>query len=325
MKALYSNLLIALSVGIGFGTSALGQDYPNRSVKVLLGYPAGAGALDSVVRATAQALSQTLGQSFVVDNKPGAGGTIATAQAAQSSADGYTLLAATTGELEIAPYLRKSLPYDTLRDLTPIGMIFSTPMYLSTNPQTKIKTIKDLISEAKVNPGKFSHGSSGIGSPHHIMVEAFAAAAGIKLTHIPYKGSNQTIPALLSGEVQLIMATYGSASQLLGSGKMILLGVSSEKRVPYTPDVASISEEIPGYDFASEQGLLGPSGLPPEVLAKLSRGLKAAIEAPSMQEYAKKWGFPPPVWISPEAYREKIRHNLKKYEQAIKIANIQPN
>lgn len=325
MKAPYSKLLIALGVGIGFATSAQAQDYPNRPVKVLLGYPAGAGALDFVVRVTAQSLSQTLGQSFVVDNKPGAGGTIATAQAAQSPADGYTLLAATTGELEIAPYLGKALPYDTLRDLAPIGMIFSSPLYLTTNPQTKIRTIKELISEAKAHPGRFSYGSSGVGSPHHIMVEAFAAAAGIKLVHVPYKGSNQTVPALLSGEVQLIMATYGNASPFLGSGKIILLGLSSEKRLPYTPDVPSIAEEFPGYDFVSEQGLLGPAGLPADIQAKLSRALKLAIEAPSMQEHARKWGFAPPVWITPESYREKIRLNLKRYEQAVRIANIQAN
>lgn len=229
MNGLFRHLLIGLGGLIGFGTGALGQDFPNRPVRILVGYTAGS-LPDLAARSIAQALSKNFGQSFVVENKPGAGATLATDIAAKSPADGYTLLLGETGQLEMAPYLFKALPYDTLRDLAPIGLVASAPVIFVSNLKTQIKTIRDLIREAKANPGKLNYGSSGIGSFHQIVFEAFNAAAGVKLTHIPFKGSTQTLPALLAGEVQVIPASVVNA--MTNATKINLLGVSSLKRGP---------------------------------------------------------------------------------------------
>ena len=177
MKALLNQLLI-FSAGLIFFGSAFGQEYPNRSVRIFVGYPPG-GVPDFVARTIGQSFSQTFGQQFVVENKPGAGGTLATDLVAKSPADGYTLLSGETGQLEIAPYLFKALPYDTLRDLTPISLVGITPGIFVSSSRSQIRTIQDLIREAKANPGKLNYGSAGIGSIHHILWEAFSAAAEI--------------------------------------------------------------------------------------------------------------------------------------------------
>ena len=322
MKTLFA-LLAAIGGLVGLGSSALGQDYPNRAVRILVGYPPG-GIPDLVTRATGQALSQILGQQFVVENKPGASATLATDLVAKAPADGYTLLTGETGQLEIAPYLFKALPYDTLRDLTPISHISSTTIVFVANSKSNIRTIKDLIREAKANPGKLNYGSSGIGSIHHIIFEAFNAAAGIKMTHIPYKGAQLTLAALLSGEVHAMMTGLGVVTAQRQAGTVTLIGVTSAERYPFTPDIPPISDELKDFDFSSEAGILAPAGLPPEVLAKLSRSIKAAVETPDVQDRFKKLGLVL-SWTTPEAYREKIRQNLKKFEQVVRTANIQAN
>ena len=322
MKALFA-LPIAIMGLVGFVTSALGQDYPTRSVKILVGYPPG-GAPDVIARTAGQALSQILGQQFVVENKPGAGATLATDLAAKAPADGYTLLAGETGQLEIAPYLFKTLPYDTLRDLTPISHISSTAGIFVSNAKSNIRTIKDLIREAKANPGKLNYGSSGIGTIHHIIFAAFTAAAGIEMTHIPYKGAPLTLPALLSGEVHAMMTSLGVVNAQRQAGTINLLGVTSAERYPFTPDIPPVADDLKGFDFSSEVGILAPARLPPEVLAKLSKSIKAAVETPDVQDRFKKLGLVL-TWTTPEGYREKIRQNLKKYEQVIRTANIQAN
>ncbi len=323
MRALFKHLLIAMTGLIAVGTSALAQDYPNRTVRILVGYPPGS-APDLAARTIGQSLSQTFGQPFVPENKAGAGGTIATDLVAKSPADGYTLLLGETGQLEIAPYLFKALPYDTLRDFAPISTFYSTPLIFVSNPNTQIRTIKDLVREAKANPGKLNFGSSGIGSIHHIIFEAFNAAAGVKITHIPFKGSTQTIPALLSGEVHVIPGSLSVVSAQVRAGTVNPLGVTSIDRYPFAPDVPPIAEEIKGFDFSSELGLLAPAGLAPDSLAKLSRAMKVAIDAPSLRDQYKNLGVVF-AWSTPESYREKIRQNLKKYEQVIRSANIQAN
>lgn len=323
MRTVFKLLLIVAAGLSGFGSSALGQDYPNKTVRIFVGYPPG-GVPDFVARTIGQALSQTFGQQFVVENKPGAGGTLATDLVAKSPADGYALLSGETGQLEIAPYLFKTLPYDTLRDLTPIALVGITPGIFVSSSRSQIRTIQDLIREAKASPGKLNYGSAGIGSIHHILWEAFSAAAGVKMTHIPFKGSPLTLPALLSGEIHLMMTSLGVVNAQRQAGTINLLGVTSSERFPFTPDVPPIAEDLKGFDFSSETGILAPAGLPPDVLAKLSRTMKAAVESQDMQDRYKKFGLVL-TWTTPEAYRNKIRQNLGKYEQVIRTANIQAN
>ena len=320
-----SNLkrLFAVTCAIAAFTSGAGaQDYPTRPVKIIVGYVAGGGP-DSVARALAQKMSESLGQSFVVENRPGAGGTLATGIVAKSPADGYTLLAGETGQLVIAPYIYKTLTYNTLKDFTPVGLATTEAVFLVASPKSNIKTMADLIREAKANPGKISYGSSGVGTIHHITAEVFKSGAGIDMQHIPYKGSSQSVPAILAGDVPVLMSGFGSVAPHIRSGKLNLLAITTAKRLPSMPDAPTIGDLIKGYDFPSETGLLAPAGLPPAVLAKLSNAIKLATESPEFLARFKDTGTVP-SYKNPGEYTENLKANLKKYELAVSLANIQP-
>ncbi len=298
------------------------QDYPNRSVKIVVGYVAGGGP-DAVARSLALELSKVLGQPFVVENRPGAGGTLSTKQVAAAPADGYTLLAGETGQLVIAPFLFKSLSYDPVKDLTPIGLATTEILLMVSNPKTNIKTIQDLTREAKANPGKLNYGSSGLGSIHHIAMEAFKADAGINITHVPYKGSGQSVPALLGGEVQILMTGYTAMWPQIVAGSANLLAVTSPRRFRGAPDTPALSEVVKGYDFTSEVGLLGPAGLPPEVVDKLSNALRTVLSKPDVRTKLEA-GSRQVTWSTAGEYAESIQQSLKRYQRAVKLANIQP-
>ena len=304
--------------------SALAQDYPNKPIKLVVGYVPG-GSPDSLARILGEQLTQILGQQIIVDNRPGAGGTLASAAVAKAPADGYTLMVGETGQMVIAPYLMKGLPYDPVKDFTPIGLVGSTPLVLAVNPKTsKLKTVKDLIREAKANPGKLSYGSSGIGSIHHVAAEVFKADAGIDLLHVPYKGTGQSVPGLLAGDVPVLMTSLTGVLSHVRAGTVNLLAVSSATRYPGTPDTPTIGETIKGYDYSSEMGILAPANLPPPILDKLVKAVREAAGRPDLQEKMKAASIIVNVG-TPEAYAENIRQNLKKYERAVKLANVQAN
>ena len=322
MKSGLKRLLLVASVIAAFSGGTIAQEYPTRPVKIIVGYVPG-GAPDTIARALAQRLSETMGQPFVVENRPGAGGTLATGIVAKSPADGYTLLAGETGQLVIAPYIYKSLPYNTLKDFTPVSMATSEAVLLVADPKSNIKTLADLIREAKANPGKISYGSSGIGTIHHITAEVFKSGAGIDMQHIPYKGSGQSVPAILAGDVPVLMSGFGSVAAHIRSGNLNLLGVTTAKRLPSLPDAPAIGDLIKGYDFPSETGILAPAGLPPAVLTKLAAAIKQATESQEFIARFKDTGTVP-AYKTPAEYAEIIKANLKKYEQAVSVAKVLP-
>ena len=298
--------------------------YPSKPVKILVGYAPG-GTPDIIARTLAERLGIELGQSFIVENRPGAGGTLATSVAAQSPADGYTLLVADIGQLAIAPYLFKRLNYDPITSFAPVSLAGITPMFLATNAKTSnIKNIQDLISQAKERPGTINYGSSGIGSIHQIAMEVFMARAGFKLTHIPYKGSGQSVPALLGGEVPVLMTALPTVGPYAAKGEVNLLAVTSAQRYPDMPDVPSIAELVDGYDYPSEVGVLAPAGTPQEVLATLAEAIRKALDTDAMRERFKTLGSIP-AWSTPAEYARNIRRNLDKYGEAVRLANIQAN
>jgi len=304
-------------------TAALAEDYPTHPVKFLVGYSPG-GAPDTVARMLGQRLSQILKQPFVIENRPGAGGTLATTQTAKAAADGYTLLVADIGQLAIAPYLFKELPYDPVKDFTPIGLAALAPMVLISNAKTtNIKNLADLIRTAKASPGTLNYASAGIGSIHHIAMEMFKSDAGLNITHIPYKGSSQSVPALLGGEVQLALSGFTAVVPFAKTGQVNLLAVTSAKRFPDAPEVPSLSESYKGYDYAAEIGILGPAGLAPEIVSKLSGAMKTALEEPEIREKLNALGLLH-SWLSPQDYAENIRQNLKKFKRAVEISHAAP-
>ncbi len=312
-----SIFLLAALLGV---SGVVAQEYPSRPVRLLVGYPPG-GSPDAVARLLAPKLTQSLGQAFVVENKPGAGATVATAEVARSAADGYTLLLAETAQLVIAPYIYKALGYDTLKDLAPVALVSSTPMVLVAGTKNmQIKTLNELIREAKARPGKLNFGSLGAGSIHALGIEAMKAALGINITQIPYKGGVAAVAAVMSGEIEL---TFSSLSTVKTMGERAhIIAVSSIDRDAQLPDIPAISEVIKGYDFSSQCGLLAPAGTPAAVVAKLSGAIKTAVYSPDVQDRFKFLGLATNL-TSPDGYTENLRKELDKYARAVKLANIQ--
>lgn len=323
MKLTFKQWLIAIAALMIVAPNALSQDYPNKPVKVVLGYVPG-GGIDFMARTLSQKLAQILGQSFIVENKPGAGGTLAAAYVAKAPADGYTLLIGETSQLVIAPHTYKGLPYDPIKDLAPVSLVTTTSLVLVSNARTAIKTLPDLIREAKANPGKLSYGSSGIGSIHHLSMEVFKAGSGLDVEHIPYKGSGQSITAVLGGEIPLLLTSMTAAGPHIQSGRLNLIATTSAARMPTHSNIPSFSEFVKDYDYSVENGLLAPAGMPPEVMAKLSKAVKQALESPDFIEKFKNTPGSTIKWTSPEEYTENLRRNLRKYERAVKLAKLQP-
>lgn len=325
MKAILKLCLCAVFATL-WSSAALAQGYPNRPIKLIVGYVPGATGPDFSARTVAPKLAQLLGQSVIVENKPGAGGTIATAMVANSPADGYTLLLGETGQLEIAPHIYKALPYKTLTDLTPIGMMTDGAgiVIVANTKTTSIRTLADLIREAKANPGKLSYGSAGIGSIHHLVMETFKDGVGIDVTHIPYKGGGQALPAFLAGDVPILVAAYQTVGPHVQAGSAVVLAATGGKRLPALPNVPSLSEYVKDYSMESQLGILGPANMPPDVVKKLSAALKAALESPEIRETLGAGGTRPIRWTTAEEYADIIRDNLKKFERAIRLANVKP-
>lgn len=322
MKSKLKQWFLATVGALAISGPVLAQDYPVRPVKLIVGYVAGGGP-DMVARAFGQKLSEILGQPFVVENRAGAGGVLATGVVAKSPADGYTLLVGETGQLVIAPFTNKNISYNTLRDLAPIALVTSEPLLLVTNAKFPQKTVQDLIKEAKANPGKLSYGSSGIGTIHHIAGEVFKAEAGVDMVHVPYKGSGQSVPGALAGDVPVLVTSYAGAGPHIRSGALNLLAVTSPGRLPSAPNVPALSELIKGYDYQSEMGFLAPAGLPPAVLNKLSAAIKQASESPDLLARFKDTATV--VSFRPAGeYTENLKRNLGRYERAVKLANVQP-
>lgn len=315
--------LISTALGVFLAAGGVSaQGFPNKPIRLLVGYVPG-GTPDLVARVVGNRLSQILGQAVVVDNRPGAGGTLATEIVARAPADGYTLLLGETGQLVIAPFITKNLRYDTLRDLTPIALLGSTPLVLVVNAKmSETKNIGQLLRDAKTQPGQ-NYGSSGVGSIHHIAMEAMLADAGVVMNHVPYKGSGQSVPAILSGEIPLLMTSLTTVFPHVKAGTVRLLAVTSAARYKETPDVPSVSEFIKGYDFSSESGILAPANLPPAIMARLSNALKEAMVSQEVLEKLSA-GSVIPTWTTPEGYRDNIVVNLKKYERAVKTSKVEP-
>jgi tripartite-type tricarboxylate transporter receptor subunit TctC len=307
--------LLALA---GWVDAAIAQEYPAKPVKIMVPYAAG-GAPDVIARLVGQRLSEVWSQQFVVENRTGAGGITATVAVAKAPADGYTLLVADIAQLAINPYLFSKLPYDTLKDLAPISLAAVTPMFVAVNPTAQINSFEELVSKAKAQPGRLSYGSAGIGSVHHIAMESINAGSAIQILHVPYKGSGQSVPAFLGGEVQVVVSALPALGPHVRAGKVKLLAVTAPHRFYQAPEVPSVAEFLPGYDFASEIGFLAPAGTPPALVSKLSAEIVKALKHPDVQSRLAAVGSES-VGTTPQAYTENIRRNLEKYSTAVRIS-----
>jgi len=292
--------------------------YPTRPVRIIVPFPPG-GSNDILGRFIGQKLSERLGQTTVIDNRPGADGIIGTDIAAKSVPNGYTLLVVSTS-YAMNPAVHK-LPYDPLKSLVPVALIGTGPNLVAVTPSLPVNSMKDLIALAKAKPGQLRYASSGIGGFNHFGGELLKSAAGIDIVHIPYKGGGPAMIDVMSGQVEILVSTLIQALPHIRSGKLKALGVGSAKRTPVLPDVPVIAETIPGYDGSIWWGLLAPAGLPAPVLARLNTEIGVILRDP---ETAKRLAAEAaePVVAPPEAFGKIIADDIAKFTRVAKQAGI---
>ncbi len=292
------------------------QGFPSRSIRLVVPYGAG-GSPDVLARVLGQRLGENIGQQVVVDNRPGAGGIIAAEIVAKSPADGYTLFIADTGHVAINPSLYPKLPYDPLRDFTPVTLAVSTPLFMAVNAALHIDTVKQLIDYARAKPGVL-YGSSGNGSSHHLGIELFRLLTGVNLVHVPYKGVAQSVPAVITGDVAVIFAALPSLAPHVKTGKIRLIAVGTAKRTPIMPDVPTIAESgAPGFEIDADIGFLAPIGTSREVVAKLNAEIVRVLGTPDITQRLAGLGIET-VGTSPEQYADAIRAKILKYGKLVK-------
>jgi tripartite-type tricarboxylate transporter receptor subunit TctC len=298
---------------------AFAQAYPDKPVRILVGFSPG-GFTDVLGRLIGQKLQERLGQPFVVENKPGAAGTIAADAVAKAKPDGYTLLMGHSNSNSIAPALYPKLPYDVIKDFTPIVLVASTPFMLTVHPSVPATDVKSFVAYAKTHPLRYA--SSGQGSGQHLAAEQFIQQTGVTMTHIPYKGSGQAITDLLSGQVELNFESPPNTLQHIKAGKLKALGITSAKRSSLLPDVPTIAEQgLPGYDIIQWFGIFGPPGMPKPIVDKLNSEINAIMKSPEFAEKVQSQGGLV-IGGTPEEFAAYIKSDVPKWDKLVKAANI---
>jgi tripartite-type tricarboxylate transporter receptor subunit TctC len=300
------------------------DDYPNRTVRIIVPFAPG-GSTDVVARILADKLGTELKQSFVVENRSGAGGNIGADAVAKASPDGYTLLMGTTGVLAINKYLYKEMSFDPERDLVPVSYTSLITNILVVNPQVPAKTVSELVALARAKPGSLTFASSGAGSSTHLSAELFKSMAGVDILHVPYKGSSQAITDLMGGQVTMLFDNAPSSIPFVEQGKLRALAVTSTKRLPNLPDVPTLDEAgVKGYESLSWSGIMAPAGTPKRVIDKLNAAIEKILRDPDVKQRFASLGVDP-VGGPPEAFSRHIRAESEKWARVVKTANITLN
>jgi tripartite-type tricarboxylate transporter receptor subunit TctC len=296
------------------------QEYPAKPIRWIIPYPPG-GTSDFLARLIGQKMTESWKQTVIIDNRTGANGNIGTEAAARAPADGYTmLLVATTFAMN--PSVYPNLPFDSERDFTAVTMILWQPYLLSVHPSLPVTSMKQLIALAKAKPGALDYSSGGVGNATHIAAERFAALAGIQLNHVPYRGVGLSIPALLTGEVQMTMASSVAVAPYIKSGRIRILAVTGNRRVPTLPDILTVAEAgLPGFEEGNWQCVLVPSKTPRPVISRLNQELVRIVKLPDVTEQILRTGSDV-IANSPEESSTTVRQDIKKYATVIKALNI---
>ena len=296
------------------------QSYPLKPVHMLVGFTAG-GSTDVTARMVAQKLSETLGRSVVVENRPGASGSIAIERVVASAADGYTLLVMSAGSA-IQPALRVKLPYDLGRDLAPVSLLVVGPYLLVVHPSVPARNVKELIALARSQRGKLNYGSSGSGSSAHLAAALFNLMAKINIVHVPYKGAAEFVIANAAGDIDMSFSSISAALPLMGAGKLRPLAVSVAKRVSLMPTIPTVAESgLPGYDRSSWIGVLAPAGVPKDIIARLNAAIGKVVNTPEMTESLFKQGLEPQT-NTPEQFAALLRNELAQNVKLIELAGV---
>ena len=313
-------LAVACAAASFTATAVHAQAYPTKPIRLIVPFPAG-GATDLFARSLSQKLSERLGQSVVVDNKPGAGGTLGSDLAAKAPADGYTLLLSTTSTHSIGPNLNPRIPYDAMRDFTPIGQVGNAPSIMLVPNSSPAKTVKEWIDFARQNPGRLNYASSGNGTIVQLTAELFKSQANLFVVHIPYKGTALAIPDLVSGKVDVLFDSLPTGLPHVRDGRLRALGVTSAKRTPLAPDLPPISDVLPGYESTTWFGLFGPRGLPPEVVARVNTAANQVLKDPEVVDKLTRLGIEP-AGGTPAQFSAMLGSELAKWKKIINERKI---
>ncbi len=320
MKSLISAALLALPLALG-ASAASAQAYPSKPIRWLVPYPAGGGS-DFLARTIGQQLSTQIGQSVVVENKPGGNTAIAASDVARAPADGYTVLSADNGTMVFNTALYGKLSYNPDKDLTPVTLMGRFPMILVVGPGSDAKDARDFIAKAKAAPGKISYGSAGAGSPHHLAMEMLKSRTGVHMVHIPYRGAAPALADLAGGQIPVMMVDMAAGAAFIKSGKIRPLAVANDKRLPQLPDVPTFDElGVKGVESAALVGLVGPAALPADVKATLQKQVAAAIHSPAISQKLIEFGVEP-VGSSSADYAALLKSENARWHQLIKDLKI---
>jgi tripartite-type tricarboxylate transporter receptor subunit TctC len=298
-------------------TSSSGQAYPTKPIRVIV--PSGAGgSVDTLARLVAQKMAASVGQQVLVENRSGSGGVIGTELVARSAPDGYTLLMA-YGSHVVNPTLYPKLPYDSVKDFLPITQVAVQPLLVNVHPALPAKSVKELVALAKARPGQLNYGSAGSGSGGHLATEILCMMGGVKMTHVPYKGSAAAMFDVVAGHTQLMVVTLITSLPQVRAGKLRAIGITSAKRSPIVPEVPAVAETIPGYDVEVSYFLLAPAGTPREIITKLHAEATRALKQPDVVERLARDGATP-VGNTPEETARYIDREIVKWGTAVKAS-----
>jgi tripartite-type tricarboxylate transporter receptor subunit TctC len=301
--------------------TAAAQPYPARPVRIIVPFVP-AGPTDINARMVAQKLTEAWGQAFVVENRGGAGGMLGTELVAKAAPDGYTLLGANPGPLTIAPNLNPKLPYDPAKQLTPVILVTNTTSVLTVHPSVPAKSVKELIALAKAQPAKLTYGTPGIGTVSHLTWEMFAHRAGVRLLHVPYKGSAQSTSDFLAGQIELRSFSTPAVLPLMKSGKARVIGINSLQRSPLMPEVPTVDEAgLPGFESANWNGIMAPAGTPREIITKLHDEIQRRVIKSELREQLVKDGYEI-AGLGPEAFAAFMKIETDKWAKVIRTANV---
>jgi len=311
--------LVALAA-VFWAAAAAAQAWPSKPVRVVVPFTAGS-ATDILARTFAQKLQEFWGQSVIVDNRPGAGGTIGTGIVAKSPPDGYTLLVHSAA-YAVNPSMYPDLPFDTLKDFVEIAPLGGQPNVLVVAPASGIKSVSDLIAQAKAKPGQFNYGSAGTGSGTHMNAEKFKLATGIDAVHVPYKGTPEALTDTMAGRVTYFFSPISAALPQVKEGKLVALGVSSAQRSSILKDVPTIAESgLPAFDYNLWVGLFGPAGMPPELVDRISKDVQRALGSAEIKERLASLGAEP-MPMTPAEFRAFTRNDFEVSAKIVKAAGI---
>ena len=322
MRRIFAKLavLALLSLWIGQTPTARAQDWPNKPIKMIVPFPAGGGT-DFIARLMAQHLSKRLGQQVYVENRGGANGAIGLQALKQSDPDGYTIAASSDTPMVVNPALQANLPYKPLEDFIPVATMVRFPGLIAVHPSVPIRTIPELIAAAKAKPGSLAYASAGIGNFSHLAMELFSMQAGVKLLHVPYKGTGPAAIGLIGGEVQLAFNNVQTTLQNIRAGQLIALGVGEPERVPVLPDVPTIAETVPGFGMAPWVGIIVPAKTPKDVVDRLNREVTAVMADPEVIKVLSAQQVTP-FPLDQAAFTALVKADTEKWAQVIKTANI---